>query len=167
MMAFLRRQAAITLLEILIVVVLIGVIAAVAVPRISRGARGAADSDVLTSLVTLRSAIDLYHREHNFTYPAQDNSPETFVDQLTRRTDAQGNVGSDPNIYIYGPYLRAGIPAISVGPNRGANGVFVAGTGPTVDESLATIGWVYNSVTGGLIANTDDRDETGLGYDLY
>jgi type II secretory pathway pseudopilin PulG len=166
-MAFPRRQTAITLLEILIVVALIGVIAAVAVPRISRGARGAADSDVLTSLVTLRSAIDLYYREHNFTYPAQDNSPETFIDQLTKRTDAQGNVGANPDIYIYGPYLYGDIPAISVGPNRGANGVFVAGTGPTVDESLTTIGWVYNSTTGDLIANTDDRDETGLGYELY
>lgn len=166
-MASRRRQTAITLLEILIVVVLISVIAAVAVPRISRGARGAADSDVLTSLATLRNAISLYHREHNYTYPAQDNSPATFVDQLTRRTDAQGNVGTNPDIYTYGPYVRADIPAISVGPNRGANGVFVAGTGPTVDESQTSIGWVYNSTTGDLIANTDDQDETGLGYELY
>ncbi len=45
--------------------------------------------------------------------------------------------------------------------------MFVAGTGPTVDESQTSIGWVYNSTTGDLIANTDDQDETGLGYELY
>jgi general secretion pathway protein G len=161
------RKPAITFVEILIVVLLVGVIAAVAVPRISRGARGVAESDVLTDLTALRNAVRLYHREHNGTFPAQDNSPSSFIDQLTRRTDAQGNVGTDPAIYIYGPYLRGPVPAISVGPNRGANGVFVAPTGPTVDESLTTVGWIYNSTTGDLIANTDERDETGLGYQLY
>ncbi|UCG17814.1 MAG: prepilin-type N-terminal cleavage/methylation domain-containing protein [Phycisphaerales bacterium] len=161
-----KRAVGFNLVELVIVVVIIGVVAAIAVPRISRAARGAADSAVRADLAALRNAVDLYYAEHNGEFPGQDRSQETLVQQLTGKTDVFGNTGATQE-HIYGPYLPGGVPALSVGPNRGATGVRVAETGPTVDETAVDIGWVYNCRTGDIIANTDDVDEAGIGYDIY
>ena len=162
------KVAGFSLLELLIVVVIIGMIAWIAVPRISRGARGAADSSVRANLAALRNAIDLYAAEHNGALPAQsDNSPSTFVAQLTGKTDIHGNVGSDSGVHIYGPYLLSGLPPLSIGPVSGAESVLVATTGPTADQTQQTVGWVYNSLTGDIIANCTESDETGRTYDTY
>jgi prepilin-type N-terminal cleavage/methylation domain-containing protein len=162
-----HKMRGFSLVELVIVIVIIGVIAAIAVPRISRGGRGAADSAVRANLAVLRNAIDMYAVEHNNTFPAQDNSATTFVDQLTNKTDIDGNVGSAAGTHVYGPYMRKGLPPLSVGPNKGASGISIATSGPTVDESATDIGWVYNSATGEIIANTDDEDETQTSYDSY
>jgi len=161
-----KKASGFNLVELVIVVVIIGVVAAIAVPRISRAARGAADSAVRADLAALRNAIDLYYAEHNGEFPGQDRNQATFVHQLTGKTDVLGNTGVAAE-RIYGPYLPGGVPVLSVGPNRGATGVRIAETGPTVDEAAADIGWVYNCRTGDIIANTDDLDEAGIGYDTY
>jgi len=152
--------------ELVIVVVIIGVIAAIAVPRISRGARGAGDSAVRGSLASLRNAIDMYAAEHGGTFPGDDGTETKLIDQLTKRTNASGAVGTGAS-YPFGPYLRKGFPAIPVGPNAGkAAGVELTTTSPpTADETKATKGWVYNYQTGEVIANTNDTDDAGNGYD--
>lgn len=38
---------------------------------------------------------------------------------------------------------------------------------PQVAENNAGMGWVYNYETGDIIANTDDLDDEGIGYDGY
>jgi general secretion pathway protein G len=162
-----NRKHAFSLVELVIVVVIIGMIAAVAVPRISRGAKGAAESAVKGSLASLRSAIDLYAAEHNGVFPGADGDADTFLDQLTKKTDVHGNVGTTAGTHIYGPYLRAGIPPLPVGPNAGASGVEMVDTGPASDETKTTSGWVYNYTTGDIIANTDDKDEATVAYDTY
>ena len=162
-----------SLVELVIVVVIIGMIAAIAVPRISRGAKGAAESSVRGSLASLRNAIDLYAAEHNGTFPGDDSGSgdaDLFWEQLSGKTNIAGTVGDpvDPAVHIYGPYLRgSSLPPLPVGPNKGATGLKIGNTGPAVDESTTTAGWVYNFATGDIIANTDDEDEQGTKYDTY
>lgn len=162
-----RRYAGFSLVELVIVVVIIGMIAAIAVPRISRGAKGAAESSVRGNVSSLRNAIDMYAAEHNGKFPGADGLETTMINQLTKRTDAAGTVGTTDGVHVYGPYLRGGLPALPVGPNAGASGVELADTGPAVDESKTTKGWVYNYKTGELKANTNDLDEAGTAYDTY
>lgn len=161
-----KQYRAFSLVELVIVVVIIGMIAAIAVPRISRGAKGASESSVRGSLSGLRNAIDMYTAEHN-KFPGDDGVEATLLDHLTKKTDFSGNVGTTAGTHIYGPYLRAGFPPCPVGPNAGASGVLLANTGPTVDEAQTDKGWVYNYLTGDIIANTDDTDEKSVGYDKY
>src|SRR6266550_4666864 len=100
-MSYRNRTRGFSLIELVIVVVIIAIIGAIAIPRMSRGAAGAADSALTANVATMRKAIDLYSTEHGGTNPAV----LTFVDQLTKYTDAQGGAQAtkDPT-HIYGPY---------------------------------------------------------------
>lgn len=166
-----RRAKAFSLVELVIVVVIIGVIAAIAVPRISRGAKGAAVSALRADLASLRNSIDMYAAEHGGTFAATDGLEATLIDQLTKNTDANGNVGTTAGVHIYGPYLRGGFPPLPVGPSSGLNpvGVIISITATlTVDELQTDKGWLYSSKTGEVKANTDDTDEGGVvTYDTY
>ncbi len=166
-----RSQArAFSLVELVIVVVIIGVIAAIAVPRISRGARGAGEAALRGNLASLRNSIDMYAAEHGGTWPGADGMTEqALIDQLTKKTNASGaTTGSN---LIYGPYLRGGFPPIPVGPNVGENGVIMttaADITTAINEDLdPTKAWVYNYQTGDIIANTNDPDEKGDGFETY
>ena len=165
-----KNRPAFSLVEMVIVIIIIGVIAAIAVPRISRGAKGAADAAVRGSLAALRNSIDMYAAEHSGNFPASvtGDTEAILLGQLTKMTDINGAVGTTAGTHIYGPYLRGTtFPPLEVGPNKGASGVILQTTGPTVAEITATAGWCYNTSTGDLIANTDDLDEKGKGYDTY
>ncbi len=163
-----RKIRAFSLVELVIVVVIIGVIAAIAVPRISRGAKGAGESALRGDLASLRNSIDMYAAEHSGTMPGSNLKTETeLIAQLTKKTDAAGNVGAVAGTHIYGPYLRRGFPPVPVGPNIGATGVIMTAVAPVPAEATATAGWVYDYVTGDLIVNTDDIDEKTTAYSSY
>lgn len=159
-------KQAFSLVELVIVVVIIGVIAAIAVPRISRGAKGAGESALRGSLASLRNAIDMYAAEHGGEFPAfDDNLDTTLLRQLTEKTDVNGVAGGN-----FGPYLRRGFPPCPVGARNGDTGVIVAAAAPAVAELTAGKGWVYSSVTGAIIVNCDDADDSGVitnTYDKY
>lgn len=164
------KRKAFSLVELVIVVVIIGVIAAIAVPRISRGAKGAGESALRGDLAGLRNSIDMYSAEHGGAWPGADGLEATLIDQLTKKTDGAGNVGTTAGTHIYGPYLRSGFPPIPVGPNVGAKGVILTTTVPiqnAINELTTTAGWVYNYQTGEVIANTNDTDEKSVGYETY
>ena len=167
MMKYRSRTRAFSLVELVIVVVIIGVIAAIAVPRISRGAKGAGESALRGSLATLRNAIDMYAAEHNGTFPGSDGLEATLIDQLTKKTNGGGTVGTGAG-YDFGPYLRRGFPPAPVGPNAGkVTGVeMVTVSPPVADETKTTKGWIYNYQTGEIVVNTDDTDDAGDQYDL-
>jgi prepilin-type N-terminal cleavage/methylation domain-containing protein len=153
------RQAsrrAFSLIELVIVVVIIGIIAAIAVPRMSRGAQGAADSSLISSLQTLRNAIDLFQTEHGGTFPAV----LTFDAQLTTYSDDAGNANATKSATNYlGPYLRA-VPAMPVGPRKGMTGVAAADAG--------TVGWIYDATSGKINANSvGAKDSKGVDYASY
>ena len=161
------QRSSFSLVELVVVVVIIGIIAAIAVPRISRGARSASESALRGSLRNLRSAIDLYDADHGGALPATDGNEDTFIDQLTKRTNFAGEVGTTAGEHIFGPYLRS-VPPIPVGPNAGATGVECKNDDPRkVYENKTDKGWIYNYETGDFFANTDDLDHSGMEYDTY
>lgn len=165
-----RKIRAFSLVELVIVVVIIGVIAAIAVPRISRGAKGAGESALRGDLASLRNSIDMYAAEHNGAWAGDDGLAPTLVSQLTKKTNAGGDVGVVVGTHIYGPYLRRGFPPAPVGPNVGATGVIMstaADLTTVVDHAQTTMGWIYNYQTGDLIINTDDTDESTTPYTSY
>ena len=123
----------------------------------SRGAAGAADSSLSGSLAVMRSGLDIYATEHGGKFPVL----ATFTDQMTLFTDFNGvtNVAKG-GAFIYGPYLRK-IPPLPVGTERGSTGITnVAGT--------AGAGWVYDDVSGTMLANTTvEADDGGKLYNAY
>ena len=150
------RNRAFSLIELVIVIVIIGIIAAIAVPRMSRGAAGATDAALRADLTTLRTAVDLYHTEHEGLYP-----PTADIEmQLTGYSNILGvaQVGKDAT-HIYGPYLRT-LPNLPVGAAKGNSGIdSVTGIG---------IGWIYTEATGTMRANTTtETDEALVLYSAY
>jgi len=173
-----RRMRGFSLVELVIVVVILGVIAAIAIPRISRGAKGADESALKQNLAVLRTAIEMYGAEHGGTFPGEKTdgaggaaaSEAAFESQLLKYSDKSGTVANVKTATaLYGPYLRKKLPALPVGPSTvfGQNGVKMVAVEPTVDEATPA-GWVYNYLTGEIIANTDDLDDTGnQGYETW
>jgi len=173
-----RKKNAFSLIELVIVIVIIGMIAAIAVPRISRGAKGASASSLRMDLAVMRNAIELYAAEHNGDYPSAQgdgtNAKDTeaaFVAQLIKYSKPDGTVAdTSANGFIYGPYLRRGIPPCPVGTNTGsaaADDVKVV-TGATLTPDDST-GWLFSDTTGDIIANVPDAltDEDGTKYNTY
>jgi len=151
-----RRNAAFSLIELVIVVVIIGIIGAIAIPRMSRGSAGAADAALTGDLAVLRNAIDLYQTEHGGTYP----TATAIVNQLTLYSDAGGATQATKNsTYIYGPYLRT-IPPLPVGTRKGSTGIAAA--------DGANVGWIYDETAGTIVANTTtEADASGKAYNTY
>ena len=152
-----RANRAFSLIELIIVVVIIGIIAAIAIPRMSRGAAGAADASLSGSLAVMRSGLDIYAAEHGGAFPAL----ATFVDQMTLFTDVNGATNAAKGgAFIYGPYLRK-VPPLPVGTEKGSTGI-------TALAGTVAMGWVYNDVTGTMVANTTiETDDSGKLYNTY
>lgn len=169
-------RLAFSLVELVIVVVIIGIIAAIAVPRISSGAAGAGEAGLRSSLKGLRDAIDRYAAEHEGAFPGSKsdglgnaaNSAEAFVNQLTRYSNAGGRVSLTPGANSpLGPYLRS-VPPLPVGTNKGKNTVGIDAVNSPPLVIVGSEGWVYNPLTGEIIANSDDTNFDGsLTFDEY
>ncbi len=152
-----RRRGGFSLLELVVVITILGILAAIAIPRLSRGAAGAADSALASDLAVMRNAIDMYSTEHGGDFPDADD----IEDQLTKYTDASGDVSEDrDSTHIYGPYLRK-VPPLPVGAKKG-NKVISTANG---DE----VGWIYDEDDGEITANctNDETDVTGKKYNEY
>jgi prepilin-type N-terminal cleavage/methylation domain-containing protein len=174
----LGMRRALNLLELVIVVVIFGLLAAIAIPRLSSASPADAERSLRRDVSVLRSAIELYYRDHG-AYPGQNGAgvvnggPGTeaaFTLQLTRFSDADGRVADKPDeIHCYGPYLREGIPACSVAPREGKQGLWLVSdeTVPTFTPSATEAGWVYNCETGDIVANSDRYGVSGARYDSY
>ena len=144
-----------SLIELVIVIVIIGIIAAIAIPRMSRGAQGAAESSLKANLAVLRNAIDLFHTEHEGTYP----NAATFADEMTGYTDLGVTAveTSRTGNFVYGPYLREVpvMPVPGVGSKQNAVGTSDGATG---------IGWIYSATTGKIYANTAETALDGSNF---
>ncbi|MFO0830273.1 MAG: prepilin-type N-terminal cleavage/methylation domain-containing protein [Phycisphaerales bacterium] len=150
-----------SLIELVIVIVIIGIIAAIAIPRMSRVAEGANDSALKANLNVLRSAIDLYHTEHEGLYPSEAD----VVNQLTTYTNIGGtSQASADSTHIYGPYLSV-VPPLPVNcAVKGQTGI--------ANATGATIGWIYDLAADGrsytIKANTTtEADAKGVAYNTY
>ena len=96
------EQNAFTLVEILVVVLLLGILATIIIPQISVSTDDSKLSTLKSNLTQLRSSVELYYYQHNNTYPGHglptvkpgdvDSDAKAFIAQLTRYTDASGNI---------------------------------------------------------------------------
>lgn len=171
-----RRQLGFSLVEMVIVVIIVGLVGAIALPRMSRGAMLANDAAVAADLQVLRHAIDLYAIEHNGFFPGQrpsappmggDGTPQDMYNHMLQNSKSSGATGTGAG-FDYGPYLMA-MPALKVGQNASQQAdevTFQYAVPPTVDEGTGT-GWVYNPLSGQIIANTTALDSTGQPYSGY
>jgi prepilin-type N-terminal cleavage/methylation domain-containing protein len=136
-----RQQGAFSLIELVIVVTIIAILAAIAVRRLSRHAEQAGATGLAADLSVLQLAIERYRAEHGGTSPA----PASIDDQLTKYTDADGNISPTAAApYVYGPYLRK-IPPVPTGPAVGRTRISSA---PAAD-----VGWIYTASTGDIAVN--------------
>ncbi len=164
----------INLVELLLVVIIIGIVASIAIPRASRAARVPGDPELVNSLAVLRTAIEKYAADHEGRFPGT-NADRTvgdaalFVGQMTKYTSVTGEVSDTrTSIYQFGPYIRHGIPCVPVGGRQGEwrVAIDIENLMPKVDTSRPA-GWIYNPLTGDIIANAEGADEEGQLYCNY
>ena len=161
------RKRAFSLVELVVVIVIIGIIAAMAIPRLSRGSAGAGQSALAGNLAILRNAFNMYSAEHNGVYPAGTSAQ--VIQKLTMYTDMNGATSATrTGAYIYGPYLVS-MPTCPVISGAASNTILIDGTPadpPTVDTTNGE-GWVYNTTSGQIIANSSGTDSDGRAYSSY
>lgn len=132
------KRKGFTLVELLIVVIILGILAAVVIPQFSDASTDTRVSSLQFNLREMRKQIDLYRHHHNGNFPVL----LTFVDQMTKKTDADGTVNVAGK---YGPYMQK-IPN---------NPFTVGGTGNdvTAGAAAANKAWFYDATTGEFKAN--------------
>jgi general secretion pathway protein G len=142
-----RKNKGFTLVEILIVVVILGILAAIVIPQFTDASTQSKVASCQTSLMSLRSQIELYKIQHNDTAPGGTAAaPGTFgeatwIDQMTTYSDASGNTGTAKTAVLkFGPYIQQ----VPTNPWNSLEKV-VPGV---ADAALA--GWIYDITTGDM-----------------
>ncbi len=143
------RRAAFTLIEILIVVVIMAVLAATIIPQFSTSVDDSKSSALKFNLHTLRQQVDQYKIQHNQAIP--NTITAGALPQFSGTTDATGATGSGASFPL-GPY-------VNVMPNNPYdNKATISSTTGTIAAppaaSTAAGGWLYNTTTGDIFANT-------------
>ena len=157
-----KRNKGFSLVELVVVIVIIGIIAAMAIPRISRGTDGLSDTALSGDLAMLRQAIMHYAAEH------EGDLPSDITTQLVQYSDKSGSVSAvGSSSYPFGPYLVA-IPPCPVGDQASPTAVATDTTdGAIPDPTADTGGWIYNTKTGEIRANTNATDDDSKKYFTY
>jgi general secretion pathway protein G len=155
------KRKGFTLVEILIVVIILGILAAIVIPQFTEASSEARVSNLMTNLQTIRSQLLLYKTQHLESYPTDDASGHTFVEQMTQYSDQSGDVSATPSAdFPFGPYLQS----IPVNPISSDNTVTVVND---ADVSFSApdddAGWWFNAATGEFRANLTDAHTTSDG----
>jgi len=166
-----------TLVELLIVVIILAILAAIVVPQFSSSTTDAREAALVSSLANLRSAIDMYYKDHG-SYPASALasgatcpgggtagggaalSEAAFMSQLSQYTNLAGLACSTTDTtFQYGPYLKK--DAMPANPISGISTLLITNTGNLLMTGNATAaGWKFDVQTGKFIADDaafDDR----------
>ena len=157
-----KKNKGFSLVELVVVIVIIGIIAAMAIPRISRGTDGLSDTALAGNLAMMRQAVAHYAAEH------EGDIPTTLATQLTMYSDKDGNTSAiGSSSYPFGPYLVA-IPPCPVGSQTDPDAVATDTTDGAIPEPTAdTGGWIFNTKTGEIRANTNATDDSSTKYFTY
>jgi general secretion pathway protein G len=138
------RNAAFTLVEVLIVVVIMAVLAATIIPQFSDSTKDAKVSSANFNLHTLRSQIQLYKSQHD------GKVPTSALAELVGKTDSKGTIDASGD---YGPYVSE-IPS---NPFTDANSVTAITNSPAqAADVTGTGGWLYNATTGEIFIDHAD-----------
>ena len=175
-------QRGFTLVELLIVAIILAVLAAIVIPQFSSSTVDAREASLDANLNVLRSAIELYRVQHNNVLPGVNvssgvtctvgaagtgavNTNTALVDQLTKYSNAAGATcsGADP-LTTLGPYLRKGFPNE---PINNVATIAVSTTGTPLAPAASTGGWIYNTVTGQIVMNSNANDSKGVAYSTH
>ena len=149
-----------TLVEVLIVVVILGILASTVLPQFTAASSDAKEAALSADLTTLRTQIQLYRFQHNGLWPVNGATDSTlFTNQLLSRTNVDGTVNSASG--AYGPYLIGQLPP---NPFNNLRTVTVSTTNATAD---GTTGWLYNSTTGQIQANSIGNAPSGRAYSSF
>jgi competence protein ComGC len=164
-----QKQAGFTLIEMLIVIAVLGILAMIIVPQISISSEDATLRTFQTNLNTLRKSVELYHKQHDDTYPGFHNtsgapansgqSKQAFVAQLVKYTAIDGTVSNTKDTtHKFGPYIRG--EALPTNPYNQKNSVVcdIDETNILVRVSSGTTGWKFYNRTGVLITNDGGHD---------
>lgn len=92
-----NRQRGFTLLEIMVVIVILGILASLVVPNLMGNKEKADKQKVISDLVALESALDMYRLDNNY-YP----TTEQGIQALVRKPDVQ----PEPQFYPKEGYIR-------------------------------------------------------------
>jgi prepilin-type N-terminal cleavage/methylation domain-containing protein len=177
------RQRAVrgfTLIELLIVVIIIAILAAIAIPQFSSSSKDAQEAALDANLATVRSSIELYRVQHANNYPgvtASSGGPTcasgigtgaaksvtAATDQLTAYSNAAGaTCAAKSDTYPFGPYIRA-IPAEPIG-----NSATVAVLDTVLPAPTTVVnGWLYSTLTGQFIMNSNATDSKSKAYSTH
>lgn len=165
-----QKRHGFTLIEMLIVIILLGILAMLIVPQISVTTSDAELNTLQSNLSSMRSAIELYYHQHDFTYPGAHKNDGTalgtaedaataFFDQLTQYTDENGDCEvSKDSTHIYGPYLKGA--SLPTNPYNDLNTVLcdIATDDITDRTSDNTTGWKFYTINGIFMANDGGHD---------
>jgi general secretion pathway protein G len=124
-----------SLVEVIIVLVMIAIVAVIVIPQFSDASDEARESALAKDLRMVRQQIELFKLQHGGLLPGQDG--ENIVEQLTGRTDVNGNVKADG---AFGPYMRIFPTNPFTGTDTVQSGTSLPGGG--------NCGWNYNTTTG-------------------
>lgn len=161
-----RGSQGFTLVELLIVVIILAILAAVVVPQFAATTSDARQSATEATLANMRGVLDLYYAQHG-VYPSAvgdgtnlANSPQAFLWQLSRYTDAAGDTSLTADAtHIYGPYLKKEeIPLEAITDSRALK-IETAGSLGMTAEATDPGGWRFDNVTGQFIVNHTAWDQ--------
>jgi type II secretory pathway pseudopilin PulG len=167
------RRSALSVVELIIAIVILGLLAALAIPRFSRASQNTPEDELRHRLSVLRTAIELYHADHD-GYPGTiDGQPATdaadlFAAQLTRRTTADGRLCESGSAACHGPYIRDGLPRSPF--RRGGGPGRVSVSSATIEahaDALIDADWLFDCRTGYLFVNDPGADGEGKRFDQY
>lgn len=185
---------AVSAIELVLVVIILGLLAALAIPKLSRAGEFSTESALRERLMVLRTAIDLYHRDHG-VYPCatpneieisddgcsasdanEKNHPQAAIQdcfgaQLTKHTSIKGETSENRiGPFSFGPYLRGSIPKSPLSNASGSSAkilVIRGSTPPAYQENFPQADWVFNCDTGDIAVNSDQQDSSGKRFDRY
>ena len=158
-----RARNAFSLVEMLIVIVILGILAMVIVPQITSSTDDAKFRTLQTDLSAMRSAVEIYHAQHNGIYPATTiptSKPAgittieaSFEAQMTRYTDVNGNIAnSKDDSFKFGPYVKGG--ALPTNPYNNKSNITIDSIETDITKrssGAVDTGWKFYSKTGVLI----------------